>query len=56
MPDGSYVFQGEFTGPELDVLVEFAVNSFLANGALPFVTEETEEDPGFVLPENVTQQ
>jgi hypothetical protein len=43
MPDGSYTYQGSFTGKELDFLVEFAINSLLAKGAFPFVHQETFE-------------
>lgn len=56
MPDGSYVYQGEFTGPELDYLVEYAVNLLLAHGAFPFTTEETVEESGFPMPEVSTEQ
>ncbi len=42
--DGTYVYQGSFTGKELDFLVEFACNHLMAIGAFPFVTEEQVED------------
>lgn len=42
--EGNFVYQGEFTGPELEFLVEFAVNSLLAKGAFPFVHADTAED------------
>lgn len=37
LEDGTYTYQGEFIGPELDFLVEYAINSLLAQGAFPFV-------------------
>lgn len=44
MPDGSYTYQGTFSGKELDFLVEFAVNSLLAQGAFPFVHADKFEE------------
>jgi hypothetical protein len=44
--DGTYVYQGSFTGKELDFLVEYACNSLLAQGAFPFVTAEKAAEPG----------
>lgn len=38
--DGTYVYQGSFSGKELDFLVEYAINALLAIGAFPFVMEE----------------
>lgn len=40
-PDGTYVYQGEFTGKELDFLVEYACNSLMAAGAFPFIMKDT---------------
>ena len=44
LPDGEYTYQGEFTGRELDFLVEFAINSLLAQGAFPFVHADKFEE------------
>lgn len=58
MEDGSYTYQGTFEGRELDFLVEYAVNSLLAKGALPFVSTKT-LDAGMgigVIPEHTTEQ
>lgn len=37
--DGTYVYQGTFTGKELDFLVEYACNALMAAGAFPFISE-----------------
>lgn len=42
-PDGTYTYQGEFTGKELDFLVEYACNSLMAAGAFPFIVRNEEE-------------
>lgn len=39
--DGTYVYQGEFTGVELNFLVEFACNELMRVGAFPFIMKET---------------
>lgn len=56
LEDGSYTYQGTFSGKELDFLVEFAVNNLLMQGALPFVTEDGETYGNIVMPENDTEQ
>lgn len=55
-PDGSYVYQGEFSGKELDFLVEFACNSLMAQGAYPFVTKEKAETSSMPFPTTDTTQ
>lgn len=39
--DGTYVYQGEFTGRELNFLTETAINYLLSRGAFPFIMQET---------------
>lgn len=56
LEDGSYTYQGNITGRELDFLVEYAVNSLLAQGALPFLTEDGEAIGATVMPESTTEQ
>lgn len=51
MPDGSYVYQGKFEGKELDFLVEFAVNSLLAQGAFPFVHQDKLDESVSPMPD-----
>lgn len=46
LEDGSYVYQGEVTGPELKFFVEFAINELLMRGALPFLNDEEDEGIG----------
>lgn len=54
--DGSYVYQGVFVGPELDFLVEYAINSLLAKGAFPFIMQEKAEEAGAPFPTSDTHQ
>jgi hypothetical protein len=50
--DGTYTYQGEFTGKELDFLVEYACNSLMAQGAFPFIMKEKEDaNPTMDAPE-----
>lgn len=54
--EGSYVFQGKLEGPELKFVVEFGLNQLMANGAFPFVTEETMEKSLSPIPDKFTEQ
>jgi len=36
-PEGSFVFQGEISGAELNFLVEIGINELAKRGALPYV-------------------
>lgn len=56
LEDGSYTYQGNISGKELDFLVEYAVNSLLAQGALPFLHEDGETIGSTVMPESTTEQ
>lgn len=56
LEDGSYKYQGNITGRELDFLVEFAINQLLMQGALPFLTEGSESTAALAMPEHDTQQ
>lgn len=56
LEDGSYTYQGNISGKELDFLVEYAVNSLLAQGALPFLHEDSETMDSMVMPESDTEQ
>lgn len=56
LPDGSYTYQGNITGKELDFLVEYAINNLLMQGALPFLHEEGETTDALVMPESNTEQ
>lgn len=55
-PDGTYQFQGELTGPELQFIVEYGINGLMASGAFPFVHEETLERTMSPVPDKVTEQ
>lgn len=50
------MYQGEFTGKELDFLVEFACNTLMANGAFPFITADKLEASGMPFPDNNMEQ
>jgi hypothetical protein len=39
--DGGLTFQGEIEGPELNFLIEFALNELARKGALPFASTKT---------------
>lgn len=56
MEDGSYTYQGNITGRELDFLVEYAINNLLMQGALPFLHEASETTDSLVMPESNTEQ
>lgn len=56
LEDGTYKYQGTLEGRELDFLVEYAVNSLLAQGALPFLHEDGEDIASVVMPESTTEQ
>lgn len=56
LEDGSYTYQGNITGKELDFLVEYAINNLLMQGALPFLNEASETTQGLVMPEAITKQ
>lgn len=56
LEDGSYTYQGNITGRELDFLVEYAVNSLLAQGALPFLHEDGDKLPDVIMPVSTTEQ
>lgn len=56
LEDGSYTYQGTFTGKELDFLVEYAVNQLLMQGALPFLSEDSEAHGALVMNEHETAQ
>lgn len=56
MEDGSYTYQGNITGKELDFLVEYAINNLLMQGALPFLHEHGEATDALVMPESNTEQ
>lgn len=54
--DGTYVYQGSFSGKELDFLVEYACNSLMAAGAFPFMTAEKAMETGVPFPSSDTAQ
>lgn len=54
--DGTYVYQGSFSGKELDFLVEYACNSLLAQGAFPFITAEKADESGAPFPTSEMEQ
>lgn len=56
LEDGSYTYQGTITGRELDFLVEYAINQLLMQGALPFLSEESEATDTLVMPEHNIEQ
>lgn len=56
LEDGSYTYQGNITGKELDFLVEYAINNLLMQGALPFLTEGSETTEALVMAEHETEQ
>ena len=39
-PDGKVTFQGELSPEEVRVLIEFAINYFMAMGSKPFLDNE----------------
>lgn len=43
--DGSVTFSGELGPPEVEFLLEFALNSMYERGALPFLTKEQDVEP-----------
>jgi hypothetical protein len=56
LEDGSYTYQGNLTGKELDFLVEYAINNLLMQGALPFLHEGSETTGELVMPETNREQ
>jgi hypothetical protein len=56
LPDGSYQFQGEITGKELEFIVEYGMNNLMAQGALPFLSEDSETVKYMIVPEKNTEQ
>lgn len=56
LEDGTYKYQGTITGRELDFLVEYAINQLLMQGALPFLSEESETTDALVHTESTTAQ
>jgi hypothetical protein len=56
LPDGSYTYQGNISGKELDFLVEFALNNLVAQGAFPFVHGDTLDESMFPVPDEQTEQ
>lgn len=56
LPDGSYKYQGTFEGPELDFLVEYAVNNLLKEGAFPFVHHTKMDESLSPYPDEVIEQ
>jgi hypothetical protein len=56
LEDGTYKYQGNITGRELDFLVEYAINNLLMQGALPFLNEGSETTEALVMPEVSTEQ
>lgn len=56
LEDGSYTYQGNITGKELEFLVEYAINNLLMQGALPFLSENSETAEALVMAEHETAQ
>jgi hypothetical protein len=56
LEDGSYQFQGEITGKELEFIVEYGMNNLMAQGALPFLSEAGDTAKHMVVPEHNTEQ
>jgi hypothetical protein len=56
LEDGSYTYQGNITGKELDFLVEYAINNLLMQGAFPFLTEGSETTDALVHAESEVPQ
>jgi hypothetical protein len=56
LEDGSYTYQGNITGKELEFFVEYAINNLLAQGALPFLTEDGDTVKYMVVPETNSEQ
>lgn len=48
--DGSVVFQGSLTGPELAFVIETGLNVLIAENAIPFLMEKDDIDAVLLPP------
>lgn len=56
LEDGSYKYQGELSGKELDFIVEVGINTLLAQGAFPFIASDRLMVDGVALDEPDMEQ